>query len=86
MRTQMSVEAAARDLPGLLSRMHAGQTVKLLDTAGEPLAAIVSLRKRRRKVLSTEEWDARWDALARRVGAAWQGDKTAVETLSEMRR
>jgi len=86
MKSQMSVAAAARDLPGLLRRMHAGETVKLLDTDGKPLAAIVSLRTRRRKVLSAAEWDARWDALAKRVSEAWQGDKTAVETLSEMRR
>ncbi|HUT37263.1 MAG TPA: hypothetical protein VNE39_27525 [Planctomycetota bacterium] len=86
MKAQMSVEAAARDLPGLLRRMHAGETVKLLDTDGEPLAALVSLRARRRKPLPAEEWDARWSALAKRVSAAWQGDASAVETLSEMRR
>ncbi|MBM4033146.1 MAG: hypothetical protein FJ291_15375 [Planctomycetes bacterium] len=86
MDAQMTVDAAARDLEGLLRRMHAGETVKLLDTDGEPLAAIVSLRTRRHKVPSPKEWDARWKALAKRVSAAWQGEKTAVETLSEMRR
>ena len=86
MKADMGVETAVRDLPGLLRRMHAGDTVKLLDTDGEPLAALVSLRTRRRRAVSVQEWDARWSALAKRVTAAWQGDKTAVETLSEMRR
>ena len=86
MRTEMTVEAAARDLQGLLTRMHPGETVKLLDTNGEPLAALVSLKERRRRTLSPEDWDARWGSLAKRVSSAWQGDRTAVETLSEMRR
>ncbi len=32
------------------------------------------------------DWDAQWDELAKKVSAAWNSDKGAVETLIEMRR
>ncbi len=31
------------------------------------------------------DWDARWDALARKVSQTWKGDQSAVEIWGEMR-
>jgi len=32
------------------------------------------------------EWLAKWDDLARKVSRAWKSDKSAVDTVIEMRR
>jgi hypothetical protein len=59
----------------------------LVDEGGEPLALLVSLKtKSISQVESGVDWEARWDALAKKISAAWTGDKSAVETLIEMRR
>ena len=38
------------------------------------------------KPLSTSAWKTQWDALVDKVDQAWQGDQSALETLTEMRR
>jgi hypothetical protein len=32
------------------------------------------------------DWEKEWEELAEEVGRAWKSEKSAVETLSEMRR
>ena len=32
------------------------------------------------------DWEKQWATLAKEITQAWQGDKSAVESLSEMRR
>jgi antitoxin (DNA-binding transcriptional repressor) of toxin-antitoxin stability system len=86
MPADVALDVAERDLRGLLRGLRAGETVRLIDSDGEPVAVLVSLRPHHAKKVSLAEWEARWDALAKRVSESWQGDQTAVDTLSEMRR
>jgi hypothetical protein len=32
------------------------------------------------------DWWQRWETMAHAISAAWQGEQSAVETLTEMRR
>ena len=81
----LPVETAERNLNKLLEELNLGETVTLVGSKGVPRALLVSLKPAPRRFLETN-WEARWDALARKVSAAWQSDKSAVEILSEMRR
>jgi antitoxin (DNA-binding transcriptional repressor) of toxin-antitoxin stability system len=83
----VSIEAAARDLKGLLAQLSLGETVTLADDDGRPLALLVSLYPESpSKSVSDSDWREKWESLARDVAAAWQGEQSAVDTLSEMRR
>jgi hypothetical protein len=83
----VSVKTVADDLQDLLAQLPWGETMTLVDEGGEPLALLVSLKtKPISQVESGVDWEARWDALAKKISAAWIGDKSAVETLIEMRR
>jgi hypothetical protein len=81
------LEKVADNLPDLLAQLPLGETVTLLDTEGQPLALLVSLKRESpTPARSTENWRDEWEELAKKVSAAWKGDKSAVETLIEMRR
>lgn len=81
------LENAARDLKGLLAQLSLGETVKLSDADGRPLALIVSLSSDSPKKPDPDpDWIKKWDAMAQEISAAWQGEQDAVETLAEMRR
>ena len=80
------IETAERDLRRLLEELDLGDTVTLIGSEGVPQALLVSLRPTLHKAPVEAGWEARWDALARRVSEAWQSEKGAVELLSEMRR
>ena len=43
-------------------------------------------KPRRKKTQSHEEYMRHWAGLAEQIGRAWGGDKSAAETVSEMRR
>jgi len=86
MSTDVPIDVAARDLKGWLEKLPCGESLRLLDSGGEPVALVLSLKRPGRRELSFEEWEKEWDALAREVSKAWKGDKTALETLAEMRR
>lgn len=81
------VEMAERDLQRLLEKLHLGETITLVNSEGTPLAVVVSLKPA--PVTETppvSDWEAQWEALAEEVGRAWKSEKSAIETLSEMRR
>jgi len=86
----VSLETASLDLRGLLSELPLGDTITLADDKGKPVALLVSLQSESsngtRKLPSHSEWMERWDALAEEVDEAWQGEKSALEELAEMRR
>ena len=80
------IETAERDLQHLLERLHLGETITLVNSEGTPLVIVVSLKPAPVEVEPISDWEARWDALAEEVGRAWKSEKSAIETLSEMRR
>ena len=86
MSAAMPIEAAKRDLEGLLARLQVGETITLLSPEGAPVAVLISLKPTPSRPQSIVEWLTRWDTLTQRVSQAWKSDKSAVETLSEMRR
>lgn len=80
------LDVAAQDLKGLLAELALGETVTLADTDGKPLALLVSLNPDLPKSAPDPDWIRKWDALAKEVDEAWQGEKSALEELAEMRR
>lgn len=70
----------------LLEKLSLGDTITLVSSEGRPQALLVSLKPVLRETETEADWQARWDALARQVGDAWQSEKSAVEILAEMRR
>ena len=86
MSTDVPVDVAARDLAGWLEQLPCGETVRLVRSDGTPVAVVWPLKPAADKKLSFEEWEKEWDALAEEISKAWKGDKTALETLAEMRR
>lgn len=84
--TSISIDEAQNRLKELLEEMPPGERVTVVNPEGDPLALLVSLKSIPVEPLSWEEWQARWHALAEKIDKAWQGDKSAVEILSEMRR
>ncbi|MEK7829843.1 MAG: hypothetical protein AAB401_02090 [Acidobacteriota bacterium] len=86
MATQVLMESAERDLKGLLARLSLGESVTLADSDGKPLALLVSLRQEAAKKQALADWREQMEDLAKTVSAAWNSDKTAVETVAEMRR
>lgn len=87
MSIQMPVETAASQLQDLLAELPLGETITLLDPAGQPLGLLVSLKAE--SAVEPQEaanWRAEWEILAAKVGAAWKSDKSTIETLIEMRR
>lgn len=80
------METAQSDLKGLLAQLSLGDTVTLADDEGRPLALLVSLREAAVKQEAISDWREQMENLANRVSAAWNSDKTAVETIAEMRR
>ena len=81
------VETAEHDLQRLLEQLRLGETITLVSSEGTPLAIVVSLKPA--PVAETppaSDWEAQWEVLAEEVGRAWKSEKSAIETLSEMRR
>lgn len=82
----LPIETAERGLKRLLEKLNLGETITLVSSEGMPQALLVSLKPVLRETETEVDWEARWDALARQVGDAWQSEKSAVEILTEMRR
>ncbi|MGH9939047.1 MAG: hypothetical protein ACREAM_22640 [Blastocatellia bacterium] len=80
------LDVAAQDLKGLLAELALGETVTLADADGRPLALLVSLNPDLPKSTPDPDWIRKWDALAKEIDEAWQGEKSALEELAEMRR
>ena len=84
MAETVHVEIAAQELVNLVGKLHQGETLTLVDSEGAPVAVLVSVRPGPvREKLAPSEWMAQWDDLSRRVGEAWQNDKSALEVLAE---
>lgn len=86
MPVSVPVETAEHDLRGLLAQLELGETVTLVGPEGVPEALLVSLKAASNQVQSPDDWEARWDRLARKIGRAWKGDQSAQDVLREMRR
>jgi len=86
MSGDISIEAAGRDLKGLLERLHLGETVTVVGSDGAALAVLISLNPAPSQSEPACSWDARWDTLSQRISKAWKSKKSAVELLTEMRR
>jgi antitoxin (DNA-binding transcriptional repressor) of toxin-antitoxin stability system len=82
----VSIKNAECNLEELLKRLPFGESIKLTSPEGRPVALLVSLKSvnAERKLIS--DWDAQMDELAQKVSRAWNGEKSAEEVLSEMRR
>lgn len=90
MSISVPIKTAKQNLEDLLEQLPLGETLTLIDAEGAPVATVVSLKPAPpapiKAKITSEEWEARWEALAKKVGETWQGDKSALEILSEMRR
>jgi antitoxin (DNA-binding transcriptional repressor) of toxin-antitoxin stability system len=84
--TAISITEAQERLKDLIEELPLGETVTVVNPEGTPLALLVSLNSTPPKPMSAEEWQRRWDILAQKIGESWQGEKSAVEVLAEMRR
>lgn len=80
------LDVAAQNLKGLLAELALGETVTLADADGKPLALLVSLNPESPKSVPDPDWIKKWAALAKEVDEAWQGEKSGLEELAEMRR
>jgi antitoxin (DNA-binding transcriptional repressor) of toxin-antitoxin stability system len=69
-----------------VDQLHLGETVTLLGAQGSPVAVLVSLKPDPTKGKTAADWLKGWDELAKEIGRAWKSDKSAVETVIEMRR
>ena len=86
MSVSVPIETAEHDLRRLLAQLQLGETITLVGSEGAPEAILISLKAAPSRPQSLTDWEARWDALANKVSQAWKGDKSATETLAEMRR
>ncbi|NJN96957.1 MAG: hypothetical protein HC875_24110 [Anaerolineales bacterium] len=87
MSINVPIETAKHNLENLLGQLHPGETMTLIGSEGMPVAIVVSLKPTQEaETESISDWEAEWEALAEEIGRAWQGDKSAVEILVEMRR
>ncbi|MBN1812731.1 MAG: hypothetical protein JXA14_12915 [Anaerolineae bacterium] len=86
MSVSIPVETAEHDLRSLLAQLELGETITLVGPEGVPEALLVSLKAAPSQPQSLDDWEKRWDVLARKIGQAWKSDKSAQEILAEMRR
>ena len=86
MSVSIPVETAQDDLRSLLEQLKLGETITLVSPEGVPEALLVSLKAAPSQPQSSVDWEARWDALTRKIGQAWKSNKSAQEILTEMRR
>jgi antitoxin (DNA-binding transcriptional repressor) of toxin-antitoxin stability system len=91
MFNQVLLDTAEQNLKRLLAQLSLGETVTLADAEGNPLALLVSLKSEAESAQPSpeqpvSEWRAQMESLAREVDAAWQGEKSALDELAEMRR
>jgi len=80
------IETAEHNLKQMLEQLQPGETMTLVNSEGAPLAILILLKPAPSKAKTASEWWARWDTLVQKVSQAWQGDKSALEILTEMRR
>ena len=86
MSVSVPVETAQNDLRSLLAQLKLGETITLVSPEGVPEALHVSLKAAPNQSQSLDDWEKRWDTLARKIGPAWKSDKSGQDILTEMRR
>lgn len=86
MSEALPIKNAECNLEELLKGLPFGESITLIGAEGFPVALLVSFKHGKDERKQGSDWDARMDALAQKVSRAWKGEKSAVETLSEMRR
>lgn len=86
MSISVPVKDAESNLEELLKQLRLGDTITLIGSEGKPVALLVSLESAKNRPKPASDWEARLDILAQKVSVAWKSKKSAVETLSEMRR
>ena len=87
MDRQISIETVQPDIGQLLNNLQFGETVTFVGPEGTPVALLVSLNpKSAVQVQDVAQWQTAWNNMAQDIGNAWIGDKSALESLSEMRR
>jgi antitoxin (DNA-binding transcriptional repressor) of toxin-antitoxin stability system len=86
MSEAIPIKNATCNLEELIKRLSLGESITLIGPEGSPVALLVSLKPEKAERRLASDWDARMDDLARKVSCAWKGEKSAVESLSEMRR
>lgn len=81
------LERAKANLDEVLAQLQPGETITLVDAQGQPVVAMTSLQPQPKlEPLSLEEWWAGWQSLIQEVDETWEGEKSAVDVLLEMRR
>lgn len=85
MSTEVSVEAAKKNLDDILAKMSPGEATTLIGPGGKPMALLVSMKPSCDEV-EEKKWDEEWEALGREIDKAWKSEKSVLEILSEMRR
>jgi antitoxin (DNA-binding transcriptional repressor) of toxin-antitoxin stability system len=86
MSRNVSIEEASDDLKGLLDQLQPGEAIILIGDKGEPRAKLISVCPAQADAVGISDWMERWDALSEKVSKAWKSEKSALETLAEMRR
>ena len=86
MTIAISIETAEPKLKHLIEKLSLGETITLTGSNGLPLAVVVSLQPTPTRSLTISDWQAEWQAMAQAISRAWKGEKSAIETLAEMRR
>lgn len=85
MSVDVSVDAAKKNLEDILAKLSPGETATLIGPEGKPIAVLVPLKSSKEKAEEID-WDAQWEAMARRIDSAWKSKKSALEIHKERRR
>lgn len=85
MSVEVSVASAKKNLEDILAKLSPGETATLIGPEGKPMAVLVPL-KSSEDVAREIDWDAEWENMAKEIDLAWKSKKSALETLTEMRR
>ncbi len=81
------LERAKANLDEVLAQLGPGETITLVDAQGQPVVAMTSLQPQHQlEAVSPDEWWAGWQSLIQEVDETWEGEKSAVDVLLEMRR
>ena len=87
MMTSMPIEKARTNFDEVIAQLQPGETITLVDAQGQPVVALTSLQTAPKpEPLTIEEWWAGWEALIEEVDEGWEGERSAVDVLLEMRR
>lgn len=89
--TTIAVKELPADLVKLIHSLNAGESVTFVGESGKPEAVLVGIDSKQAAFQTNiqpirDDWFADWDKMARAIAKDWKGNRSAVDTLSEMRR